>query len=133
MSDCIVARVEFSFRGENYELESHLDLERMLDKYLDLSSLHHVMAVEHGIDTYSYIFEVMELEPIIFLEANGRAADFLQDGEFDLEGYKALLGESQKMDALRAIALIEMRIDNLDVHPQLKSALMRAYQLGLEA
>lgn len=133
MKDSIVARVEFSFRGVNYELESQLDLEHVLDKFLDLPSLHNVMAVEHDIDTYSYIFEVMELEPIIFRDATGRAADFLHDGEFDLEGYKALLGESEKMDTLRVIASIEMGIENLDKHPQLKSALMRAYQLGLEA
>lgn len=133
MSDSIVARIEFSFRGENYELQSRLDLDQMLEKHLELTSLHRVLAVEHGIDTYSYIYEVMELDPIVFSEATGRAAAFLHDGEFDLDGYIAVRGESEKMSALQAIASIELGVADLEAQPQLKTALLRAYQLGLEA
>jgi hypothetical protein len=70
----IDAHIEFSFKGETYSLTSPLDLDRMLDKYIDPPSLHHVLAVEHGINTYSYLYEVMEVEEIEFGNATGLAA-----------------------------------------------------------
>jgi hypothetical protein len=52
---------------------------------------------------------------------------------FDLEGYAAQRGESQMLDSLQSIALREMGIENLEQHPELKNALIHAYQLGMEA
>lgn len=132
-TNSIDARIEFSFRGETHSLSSTLDLDKILDKFIAPPSLHHVLAVEHGIDTYSYLYEVMQEEEILFDNAQGRAAEFLHDGIFDLEGYAANRGESELLDSLQAIALREMGIENLDGHPQLKSALIQAYQLGMEA
>jgi acetylornithine/succinyldiaminopimelate/putrescine aminotransferase len=62
----------------------------------------------------------------------GLAAEFLNDGVFDLEGFIARRGESHLIDSLHAIALREMGIEDLDQHPQLKNALIQAYQLGVE-
>ena len=129
----IDAHIEFSFKGESYDLTSTLDLDRVLEKYLPLPSLHIVLAVEHGIDTYSYLYEVMQEEEIRFDNAQGMAADFLKDGVFDLDGYTAHWGESHRIAPLQIIAQQEMGIEDLDRHPQLKSALLRAYQLGVEA
>lgn len=132
-ANSIDARIEFCFKGETYTLNSTLDLDRMLDKYIDPPSLHHVLAVEHGINTYSYIYEVMEMEEIEFGNATGLAAQFLHDGQFDFEGYAAQRGTSQMLDSLQSIALREMGIENLEQHPKLKNALIHAYQLGMEA
>lgn len=129
----IDAHIEFSFKGESYDLSSTLDLDRVLEKYLTLPSLHIVLAVEHGIDTYSYLYEVMQEEEIRFDNAQGMAADFLADGVFDLEGYTAHWGESHRIAPLQIIAQQEMGIEDLDRHPQLRNALLRAYQLGVEA
>jgi len=129
----IDAHIEFSFKGENYELSSTLDLDRVLEKYLTLPSLHVVLAVEHGIDTYSYLYEVMLEDEIRFDNAQGMAVDFLKDGVFDLDGYTAQWDESLRIAPLQIIAQQEMGIEDLDRHPQLKSALLRAYQLGVEA
>jgi hypothetical protein len=129
----IDAHIEFSFRGESYDLSSTLDLDRVLEKYLTLPSLHLVLAIEHGIDTYSYLYEVMQEEDIRFDNAQGIAADFLNDdGIFDLDGYTTHWGESHRIAPLQIIAQQEMGIEDLDQHPQLKSALLRAYQLGME-
>ena len=133
MTNSIDAHIEFSFKGETYDLSSTLNLDRILDKYIDPPSLHHVLAVENGINTYSYLYEVMEVEEIEFSNATGLAMQFLHDGVFDLEGFAAQRGESELLDSLQAIALREMGIENLDQHPQLKNALIKAYQLGMEA
>ncbi|HEX5363454.1 MAG TPA: hypothetical protein VFW59_04245 [Gallionella sp.] len=133
MINRIDAHIEFSFKGESHELSSTLDLDRVLEKYLTLPSLHLVMAVEHGIDTYSYLYEVMQEEDIRFDNAQGLAADFLVDDVFDMAGYAAQRDQSQANTSLQAIALQEMGIEDLEQHPRLKNALLRAYQLGLEA
>jgi hypothetical protein len=133
MANSIDAHIEFSFKGETYSLSSTLNLDRILDKYVTPPSLHHVLAIEHGINTYSYLYEVMEEEEIRFDNPQGRAAEFLHDGVLDLEGYAATRGESELLDSLQAIALREMGIENLGEHPELKRALIQAYQLGMEA
>lgn len=129
----IDAHIEFSFRGETYDLSSTLDLDRVLEKYLTLPSLHLVLAIEHGIDTYSYLYEVMQEEEIRFDNAQGMAADFMKDGTFDMDGFTALWGEGHLTAPLQVIAQQEMGIEDIEQHPKLKSALLRAYQLGLEA
>ncbi len=133
MKNSIDAHIEFSFKGETYSLSSTLDLDKVLDKYISPESMHYVLAVEHGINTYSYLYEVMQEEEIRFDNATGLAAGFLKEGVFDLQGFIARRGESQLTDSLQAIALHEMGIEDLDRHPQLKNALIRAYQLGMEA
>ncbi|HEX5338170.1 MAG TPA: hypothetical protein VFW53_07005 [Gallionella sp.] len=133
MVNSIDAHIEFCFKGETHTLSSTLDLDRMLEKYIEPPSLHHVLAVEHGINTYSYLYEVMEVEEIEFDNPKGLAVQFLHDGEFDLEGFAAQRGDSQMLDSLQAIALREMGIENFEQHPKLKSALIQAYQLGMEA
>lgn len=132
-ANSIDAHIEFSFKGENYDLSSTLDLDQVLDKYPDLSSLHTVLAIEHGIDTYSYLFDVMLVEDIRFDNAQGMAVEFLSDGVFDIDGFIAKRSKSQALIALGVIAAQEMGIEDLEQRPQLKQALLRAYQLGMEA
>jgi hypothetical protein len=132
MSNRIDAQIEFSFQGKNYDLSSTLDLDLMLEHHIALSSLHHAMAVEHGIDTYSYLFEVMQEEAIYFAHPQGRAVAYWQDGNFDFDGYLRDSDTQQLLAPLQAIASREMGVEDLSQHPQLKSALLCAYQLGIE-
>lgn len=128
--------VDFSFKGENYELSSTLELDRLLLKPDLLESeepFHEILAAEHGIDTYSYLYEVMLVEEIRFGNAHGFAADFLSDGEFDLSGFYAKWEETRVLQSLQTIARDGMNIDDLEQHPQLKNALLRAYRLGIKA
>ncbi|MDZ4202268.1 MAG: hypothetical protein U1C96_09020 [Gallionella sp.] len=133
MKNLIDAHIEFSFKGESYDLSSTLDLDHVLEKYLTIPSLHIVLAIEHSIDTYSYLYEVMQEEDIRYDNAQGMAADYLKDGVFDLEGFTALWSENHLTAPLQIIAQQEMGIEDLEQHPQLKSALLRAYHLGMEA
>jgi hypothetical protein len=132
MANSIDAFIEFSFKGEDYELHSTLDLDQQLERHMSLESMHHVLALEHGIDTYSYLFEVMQVADIHYSNPQGCAADHLRDGEFDFEAY----AEENTTDALfaplQAIALREMGVEYLEQQPRLKQALLRAYRLGLE-
>jgi hypothetical protein len=133
MPNSIDARVEFSFKGENYELSSTLDLDSTMALHIELSSMHHALAVEHGIDTYSYLFEVMQEEVILFANPQGDAAAYWSDdGNFDFELYQDDHNTASLFAHQQAIALREMGVEDLDQHPRLKNALWRAYQLGVE-
>ena len=129
----IDAHIEFSFRGESYELTSTLDLDRVLEKYLTLPSLHIVLAVEHGIDTYSYLYEVMQEAEIEFSNPQGWACDYTPDGAFD----QAALAENWHTDKalvlLQPVAARELGIADLNQHSALKNALIAAYNLGRNA
>lgn len=132
MRNSIEASLEFSYRGETFMLCKILDLDAVLAQHIELDSLHRVLAVEHGIDTYSYQFEVMEVEEICFSNPQGDALNYWHEGVFDFEAY---LNDHQSVAQyvpLQVIALREMGIADLSQHPQLKSALLCAYQLGLE-
>lgn len=126
----IDAHIEFSFKGETYALNSTIDLDNA--RHISLPSLHRILATENGIDTYSYLFEVMQEEEIRFDNPQGKARDYWHNDSFDLEGYLRDADADDLFAALQAIALREMGIKDLEQHPQLKHALLHACQLGRE-
>jgi len=132
-SNAIDVRSEFSFKGEEYNLVATLDLDRMLERRIDPDSLHQWLAQEHGIDTYSYLFEVMEVDPVVFENPRGLAVHFHDESGFDFESYAQTHRFERVLNALQNIAAREMAIDDLTQHPQLQQALLQAYQLGTEA
>jgi hypothetical protein len=129
----IDVRSEFSFKGEEYVLVATLDLDWILERRIDPDSLHQWLAQEHGIDTYSYLFEVMEVDPVVFENPRGLAVHFHDAGGFDFENYAQAHRLERVLNALQNIAAREMAIDDLTQHPQLQQALLQAYQLGTEA
>lgn len=130
MKNSIDIRVEFSFKGETYDLLSHIDLDARLTQHDQPPSFHLVLAHDHKIDTISYLYEVMQEEQIEFSNAQGIAADFLQDGHFDLQGFTAHWHEHHIAVLVRPIAKQLMGIDDLEQHPALRDALVMAYKLG---
>ena len=127
MKNSIDAHIEFSFKGEDYAPFATIDLDTGFDVP---TSLHAILAQKNGIDTYSYLYEVMQQEEIRFDNAQGLAADFLTDGQFDLEAFVARRLELKTFDLLQLIASRVLGIDDLGQHPELKNALSQAYELG---
>jgi hypothetical protein len=133
MKNSVRATLEFSFKGETYLLVKVLELDQLAQRYQDSPPLHRLLADEYQIDTYSYQFEIVEQEDILFDQATGAAVPYLAGDVFDFEAYfqhtKTLTPEA----ALQAIANRELGITDLSTQPQLKLALEQAYQLGLAA
>lgn len=125
-------RSEFSFKGEEYILVSTLDLDWMIERRLDPDTLHQWLAETHGIDTYSYLFEVMEVDPVVFENPRGLAVHFHNGGGFDFDAYAHARKLEHRLASLQVIASREMGVDDLARHPQLQQALLQAYQLGTE-
>ena len=133
MKNSVRATLEFSFKGDTQQLVSVLDLDQLAQRYQHIPPLHRLFADQFQIDTYSYQFEILEQEDILFDQATGAAVPYLADDVFDFKAYfqhtKTLTPEA----ALQAIANRELGIADLSTQPQLKLALEQAYQLGLAA
>ena len=131
MKNSIDARVEFSFKGETYDLVSAIDLDTRLT-HEHTQSFHQILARDHHIDTISYMYEVMQEEDIQFSNPQGFAANFLRDGHFDMQGFIRHWQEHRIATLLQPIAKRVLDIDDLEQHPGIKNALVLAYQLGRE-
>ena len=129
-TNSIDARIEFSFKGETYAFSSTLDLDQLLAQHNNFPALHAILAKEHGIDTYSYLYEVMQETEIEFENAQGIAAEFLSGGQFDPEAFAANWRDNKIAALLQPIATSELGITDLNQNPGLKNALIQAFNLG---
>jgi len=133
MTNNVDASLKCSFKGELHELSANLDLDQLMRQYGRLPSLHQILARQNDIDTYSYLYEVIEITTIQFRNATGLAGDFTQDQKLDSAGFEKAWKQAQMLSRLEEISKQEMKIDNLDQHPELSRALQRAYELGMAA
>ena len=125
--------MEFYFKGEKYSPSTRIDLDRMMETRGELPPLVTLLARENGIDLYSYQYEVMEMEEIHFSEVEGFVADFIHDGVLDFEGFAEKWREEKVLTDLAGIARRCMGVEDLSDQPELKSALLEAYQQGQKA
>lgn len=132
-ANSVIATVEFYFQGERFAPSMTLDLDAWLQRGESLEGLYPVLAEKNGIDTYSYMYEVMESESIRFSEATGLARDYLEEGKLDLQGFAEARCRQQVAETIRPIAKKHMGIDDLEQYPGLKQALTEAYRAGLDA
>jgi len=130
MKNQITANVEFSYKGDVFTLSTIIDLDNSMAQQDLLPSIHRMIAQENKIDTYSYLYEVMEQAEIIFTNAQGLTTQFLSDTHFDFSAFQGVLRETRHDQMCQEIAATEMGVNDLDKYPGLKSALIKAYELG---
>jgi hypothetical protein len=130
MKNSIDAHIEFSFKGDTYSLTSNIDLDQLMEHDHSLPSFHAILARDNKIDTYSYLYEVMLETEIGFANAQGIAADFLNNGDFNQGAFIAAWQENRTLALLQPIAIRELGIEDLKQHQELKNALVQAYNLG---
>lgn len=133
MKNSIEARIDFSFKGESYTYTSVIDLDLLFRHHDEMPSIHAILARDHGVDTYSYLYEVMQEEEIAYSGPQGYAIDYLTGGEFDPLAMSAHWQSAKACVLLQPIAEIELGISDLNQHPELKRALVAAYKLGKNA
>lgn len=126
----IRARLDFSFKGENHEIDRILDLDACTEGSDDVPDFHLRLAKAHGIDPYSYLYEVLASHEIEFSDGTGIAASCCHEGTFNWEKFVHDLGEETDLQAVRILAAETMGIAELDSQPALKAALLTAYRAG---
>lgn len=132
MRNSIRISTEFDYRGETFRPTVTLDLDKVMEGGGEIPDYHQLLAMENGFDLYSYEYEVIESSELVFSDATGLAARFLQECSFDLEGFRRCWLESREMSALEEVARRHLGVEELEREPKLREALMEAYRLGKE-
>lgn len=130
METSVIATVEFYFQGERFAPSMRIDLDACMQGKNILDDLYPILAEKNGIDTYSYMYEVLESESIRFSDATGLARDFVHDGRLDRDGFEQAWQRQQALETIRPIAKNRLDIDNLEQYPGLLQALTEAYEAG---
>lgn len=130
MKNAIEVSVEFSYKGETHAPRATIDLDAMMEKGGELADLHAYLAGQHGIDTYSYLYEVMEAHELVFDQPTGLARQCLSGGQFDVAQFRGLWQQQRELQVINDIAARYLNLDDLSNDPQLKVALLAAYEAG---
>ena len=130
MKNSIDARVAFSFKGETYAPSASIDLDAHMQASGSLPDIHPLLAHANAIDTYSYLYEVMEAHEIEFANPSGLAAACFADGVFDIPCFEQLWREASERAVLHDIARQQLGVDDLEANPDLKAALLGAFEAG---
>jgi hypothetical protein len=130
MSNHITTSVEFYFKGKKHSASIELDLDQHMQTTGELPALYQLLAKAINLDLYSYEYEMMQAETIIFSQAKGLAAEYVNDGLFNFNAFKAEWIENKILDELQEIVQRNLSVTDLDQQPELKNALLEAYQLG---
>ena len=107
-----------------------VDLDAHVKSGRGFESLYPQLASSNNIDHYSYEYEVMLTENIIFSNATGLASEYLDDGEFDYLSFKQALKDESISTLITKIANKYLKIEDLSKDPNLKAALMDAFKSG---
>jgi len=130
MKNTIVISAEFFFKGEKLSPSMMIDLDAHIRSKNNLAALYPLLAKSNNIDLYSYEYEILQAENLIFSEAMGLAAPFLENGIFDIDAFEQALQDKNIIETVSTIAKTILSIDDLDTQPVLKTALIEAYKLG---
>ena len=72
----------------------------------------------------------MQVEEMIFSNAQGLVAAYVHDGKFDIEAFTDVWIENRLFEEPQKIAHLNLAVNNLQNQPDLKRALLEAYRLG---
>ncbi len=131
MNDFITVSINFYFKGEKITSKMSFDLEPLLHSKGELPDFYPLLAKNIKLDFYSYEYEMMQVEQVVFSSENKLIKDFICDGHFDFNEFKKSWLANKVMIKLQEIALEYCGVENLELESQLKVALLNAYKLGL--
>ena len=133
MKNSIVISAEFFFKGHKLSPSMVVDLDVHLKSINSIESLYPLLAKSNNIDLYSYEYEILQVENLVFSDAKGLAEPFVNNGTFDIDAFERALQDEKIIGIVSNIAKTILSIDNLDDQPVLKTALIEAYKLGQQS
>jgi hypothetical protein len=133
MKNSIVISVEFFFKGQKLSPSMEIDLDAHVQSRTGLQALYPRLAKSNNIDLYSYEYEILQAENLIYSEAKGLAKHFLNAGIFDIDAFEQALQDQKALEVVSNIARTILSVEDLDAQPILKTALIEAYKLGQQS
>lgn len=133
MNNTLRVRAEFSYQAKTHALECGIDLDDCSAEEGEPPDFHLMLARAHGIDPYSYLYEVLEVQDLEFAEPTGLAAGCCRDGGFDWAGFIRARSEERDRAAIRQVAAQALGIADLDARPELAAAMLAAYRAGRDS
>ncbi|MCW8830969.1 MAG: hypothetical protein OQK32_05540, partial [Gammaproteobacteria bacterium] len=92
-----------------------------------------LLAQSNNMDLYSYEYEMLQAEELVYSDAQGLAKAFLNNGYFDSEGFEQAWHEQHITEAVSKIAKEHLDVDDLALQPELEMALIEAFRLGQQS
>ena len=130
MKNTITASIHFSFKGKEHSPSLTVELEPYLEGAGSFPNLCSLIAKANNHDLYSYEYEMMQATDIKYSDAQGLIAEFINDGQLDVEAFEAAWNENKALIKLLTVAEEHMNITDFSQHSELKKALLAAYMLG---
>lgn len=128
MENKITTNITFYFKGEKFAFSTDVNVDTWLSEHQGNSAaLYDMIATQNGLDRYRHEYDIMVMEPIQFSQATGLAAQYINDGEFDMDGFLVASKKQSIMALLQPIAKRHLAIESLAEHPKLQAALFDAY------
>lgn len=130
MNNRVTAIIEYSFKGETKTLRSEVDIDALMEEHGELPALNDLIARHNGFDPYSYEYDVILSEEVIFKDATGPIADFIEDGRLDPLAFNEHWDRTYVDVKLQDIASRHLGCASLNDNPALKAALREAWEHG---
>ena len=131
MNNRVTASIEFSFKGETKTLRSEVDIDALMGEHGEMPALNDLIARHNGYDPYSYEYDVILSEEVVFEYASGPIADFIEDGALDVEAFDNFWDRNFVDFKLQDIASRHLGCASLADNPALKAALKEAWDHGM--
>lgn len=133
MTNSIVVKIPFDFKGESFEPKAVLDLDDWARRNEEdwSAAIVRTVAHENGIGVYSYELEVMEVSEMLFESPTGLAQSFYlpQTQGFDFDGFQKQWHSDRVFAVLEQIAQTHLQ-QPLEADSALHKALMAAFSAG---
>ena len=133
MKNSITVSVEFFFKGEKFSPSMEIDLDEHIIRKRSIESFPPLLATSNGLDHYSYEYEMLQAEPLVYSMPKGLAKAFLNDDYFDFEGFEQAWQEERVAEAVAEIAREHLDVNDLSSQPELQTALIEAFKLGQQS
>lgn len=130
MKNTVIASVTFDFKGKRFAPELVLDLDNYMSVNGCLPDLYPLLARACNLGMYSYEYEILQSETIVYSQAQGLVQNYIVDGLLDLVKFEAAWLEHAAISKLAVIAQQLLEIDDLSKQPKIQQALLAAYHLG---
>ena len=130
MSNTITASVEFYFKGDKISASIDLDLDQYMQTTGKVPDLFPLLAKVSKIDFYSYEYEMMQTEDIIFSDAQGLLKEYVVNTMLDTAGFESAWENYRALELIQSIAKRNMGINDLQDHPELRKTLLDVYESG---